>query len=72
MPTFTPAQVAPRFYARFIADSCACIPGRGKKPKWVEHWLAEGGTLDDLAIAQRCDKTMELPGVTASESQPSA
>jgi retron-type reverse transcriptase len=22
-------QVAPRFYASFIADSCACIPGRG-------------------------------------------
>ena len=22
-------QVAPRFYARFIADSCACIPSRG-------------------------------------------
>ena len=21
--------IAPRFYARFIADSCACIPGRG-------------------------------------------
>jgi RNA-directed DNA polymerase len=22
-------QIAPRFYAKFIADSCACIPGRG-------------------------------------------
>ena len=22
-------QIAPRFYAQFIADSCACIPGRG-------------------------------------------
>ncbi len=22
-------KIAPRFYARFIADSCACIPGRG-------------------------------------------
>jgi len=22
-------HIAPRFYARFIADSCACIPGRG-------------------------------------------
>lgn len=22
-------QIAPAFYARFIADSCACIPGRG-------------------------------------------
>ena len=22
-------RVAPRFFARFIADSCACIPGRG-------------------------------------------
>lgn len=49
-----------------------CWSGRGKKPKWVEHWIAEGGTLDELAIAQRCDKTMELPGVTVQESQPSA
>jgi len=22
-------QIAPRFHARFVADSCACIPGRG-------------------------------------------
>lgn len=46
--------------------------GRGRKPKWVEHWLEQGGTLDQLTVAQRCDKTMELPGVTAPEFQPSA
>lgn len=24
--------------------------GRGRKPKWVEAWLANGGSLDQLAI----------------------
>ena len=24
--------------------------GRGRKPKWVEAWLAEGGTLDALLV----------------------
>jgi ParB/RepB/Spo0J family partition protein len=24
--------------------------GRGRKPKWVEHWITQGGTLDDLKI----------------------
>jgi DNA-binding protein H-NS len=23
--------------------------GRGRKPRWVEAWLSEGGTLDQLA-----------------------
>lgn len=68
--------------------------GRGRKPKWVEHWL-KTGTLEQLlakkrpkhkpktskAIATsaaceistpRCDKTLELPGVTVTDSQPSA
>ena len=25
--------------------------GRGRKPKWVEEWLAGGGTLDQVAVA---------------------
>lgn len=25
--------------------------GRGKTPKWVENWLAEGGTMADLAVS---------------------
>jgi DNA-binding protein H-NS len=24
--------------------------GRGRKPRWVEAWLANGGTLDQLAV----------------------
>lgn len=24
--------------------------GRGRKPKWVEAWLATGGTLDNLLV----------------------
>ena len=24
--------------------------GRGRKPKWVEAWLAEGGSLDNLLV----------------------
>lgn len=24
--------------------------GRGKKPQWVIHWIAEGGSLDDLDV----------------------
>jgi ParB/RepB/Spo0J family partition protein len=24
--------------------------GRGKKPKWVEHWITQGGTLEDLKV----------------------
>lgn len=46
--------------------------GRGRKPKWVEVWLAEGGTLEALATPVRCDKTMELPGVTTPETQSAA
>lgn len=46
--------------------------GRGRKPKWVEAWLEQGGTLEQLSQPQRCDKTMELPGVTAPELQPAA
>lgn len=25
--------------------------GRGRKPKWVEEWLAAGGTLEQVAVA---------------------
>lgn len=24
--------------------------GRGRKPKWVEAWVADGGSLDDLLV----------------------
>lgn len=49
-----------------------CWSGRGKKPKWVENWLTEGGTLDELAPPKRCDKTIELPGLATPASQPAA
>ncbi len=25
--------------------------GRGRKPKWVEVWIADGGSLDNLLVA---------------------
>lgn len=25
--------------------------GRGRKPKWVEAWIADGGSLDNLLVA---------------------
>lgn len=35
--------------------------GRGRKPKWVEAWLATpGNTLDALKPTARCDKTADL------------
>lgn len=39
--------------------------GRGRQPKWVEHWLAQdGNTLEQLAVGQqRCDKTIDIPGL---------
>lgn len=35
--------------------------GRGRKPKWVEAWLAtNGNTLDGLKPHKRCDKTRDM------------
>ncbi len=32
-------------------DHSVCTwSGRGKRPGWVEHWLAEGGTLSDIEV----------------------
>lgn len=53
-------RIAPRFYASFIADSCACIPGRGtlyaaerleaKVRSQTQNWSAPGFYLKcDLA-----------------------
>lgn len=40
--------------------------GRGRKPKWVEAWLATpGNTLDALKPPARCDKTVDLFQETA-------
>ena len=32
------------------ADASAGWTGRGRKPRWVEAWLAEGKSLDDLLV----------------------
>jgi DNA-binding protein H-NS len=35
--------------------------GRGRKPRWVEFWLNNGGTLEQLRVDGRCTKTLDLP-----------
>lgn len=38
--------------------------GRGQQPMWVKNWLhQDGNTLEQLAVAPRCDKTIEIPGI---------
>jgi len=37
--------------------------GRGRKPKWVESWINQGGTMDELKVENqpgRCDKTADM------------
>ncbi|QID19886.1 H-NS histone family protein [Nitrogeniibacter mangrovi] len=34
------------------ADSSQGWTGRGRKPRWVEEWLAGGKSLDDLLVSQ--------------------
>ena len=37
--------------------------GRGRKPKWVEAWIDQGGTLAELTAdgkAKRCPKTLDM------------
>lgn len=36
---------------RHPLDAGLSWTGRGRKPKWVESWLAEGGNLDALLVA---------------------
>lgn len=35
---------------RHPQDATLAWTGRGRKPKWVEAWLAEGGELDGLLV----------------------
>jgi DNA-binding protein H-NS len=42
------AKVAPKYADP--ADPTITWSGRGRKPKWVEAYLAEGKSLDDLKI----------------------
>lgn len=41
---------AARVAYRHPDNADMCWSGRGRKPKWVENWLAEGGSLDELAV----------------------
>ena len=36
---------------RHPLDAGLSWTGRGRKPKWVESWLVEGGNLDALLVA---------------------
>lgn len=46
------AQVKPRLPAQFRdpANPANTWSGRGRKPLWVEAWLREGRSIDDLRI----------------------
>lgn len=50
--TMLPIATAPAAGRKPVAYHCATTgetwTGRGKKPKWVEHHLASGGTLEDI------------------------
>jgi hypothetical protein len=34
--------------------------GRGRQPKWIEHWLSEGGSLDALAVRAESSGEIDL------------
>lgn len=42
-----------------------CWTGRGRKPKWVENWLKDGGTLDQLRVPD--DQEQSSAGKPANE-----
>ncbi len=44
--------------------------GRGRKPRWVEAWLANGGALDALATAAEKFAKKQQRKATSSESAP--
>jgi hypothetical protein len=46
-----------------------CWTGRGRKPKWVENWLAAGGTLDQLRMPNDQDQSS---AATAANAKPCA
>ena len=51
-------HIAPRFHARFVADSCACIPGRGTlyAAKRLEHQVRSfTGNWSREAYYLKCD-----------------
>lgn len=41
-------KVAPKY--RHPADAALEWTGRGRQPRWVQDWVAQGNTLESLAI----------------------
>ena len=46
----TKRKVPPKF--RHPDDSSKTWTGRGRKPKWVQAWEDEGGSIEDLRITE--------------------
>lgn len=44
----SPGTVAPKY--RHPANAELQWTGRGRKPRWVEEWLSQGGTLEAITI----------------------
>lgn len=44
------AHLAKLVKYRHPSNADLCWSGWGRKPKWVENWLTEGGSLDELAV----------------------
>lgn len=70
----TPKPALPPKY-RHPSKSDLAWSGRGRKPQWVEAWLANGGALDALAIAaekfaKKLQRQASLPGASAAASTP--
>ncbi|HSD36114.1 MAG TPA: ParB/RepB/Spo0J family partition protein [Rhodocyclaceae bacterium] len=69
----TPTVATPVLYTN-PSDASQTWTGRGRKPAWVEMFLADGGTLDELrtttasdaATVERCENTSDMfePGQT--------
>lgn len=74
--TRAPKPALPPKY-RHPSKSDLAWSGRGRKPQWVDAWLANGGALDALAIAaekfaKKQQRQASLPGAVAAASTPAA
>lgn len=63
--TFSPSTAARAAVAYIHPENAdLCWSGRGKKPKWVEHWLGQetGRTLDQLRVQEKGKKQSSASG----------